>query len=82
MTEYAPALEQTEELDEKEHLGLSPREKEIFTLLLTDVPRKQIAYTLDIEQGTVNVHIKNLYRKLGIQSRVELLTKYPPKPPD
>jgi DNA-binding CsgD family transcriptional regulator len=76
MIEYAPALAETEQLDASENLGLSPREKEIFTLLLTDVPRKQIAHTLKISYSAVNFHVKNIYKKFGIQSRVELLTKF------
>jgi DNA-binding CsgD family transcriptional regulator len=76
MKEYAPALAETVKLDAKERLGLSPREKEIFTFLLTEAPRKLIAHTLKISEGTVNFHTKNLYRKLGIQSRTELLTRF------
>lgn len=56
--------------------GLSPREKEIFILLLGDSQRKHIAASLNIGIGTVNFHVNNLYRKLGIQSRIELFTKY------
>jgi DNA-binding CsgD family transcriptional regulator len=59
-----------------EALGLSPREKEIFTLLLTDMAAKQIAHTLQISYSAVNFHSNNLYRKLGIQSRVELFSKF------
>jgi DNA-binding CsgD family transcriptional regulator len=59
-----------------EALGLSPREKEIFTLLLTDMAAKQIACTLKISYSSVNFHSNNLYRKLGIQSRVELFSKF------
>jgi LuxR family transcriptional regulator of spore coat protein len=76
MPEYESALAKTEQLDEKDNLGLSPREKEIFTLLLTDVPRKEMASTLKIGIAAVHFHINNLYRKLGIQSRLELFTKY------
>ncbi len=81
MVEYAPALAETELLDETEQLGLSPREKEIFILLLGDSQRKHIADTLKIGNGTVNFHINNLYRKLGIQSRIELFAKYGKKQP-
>jgi DNA-binding NarL/FixJ family response regulator len=76
MEEYAPAIAETEKLDAKEQLDLSPREKEIFTMLLTDLQRKHIADTLKISEGTVNFHVNNLYHKLGIQSRAELFAKY------
>jgi len=55
--------------------GLSPREKDVCKLLLTDLTIKQIAFTLKISYSTVNFHIKNLYQKLGFHSREELMTK-------
>jgi len=70
------ALAEIEQIDEKEQLNLSPREKEIFAMLLTDAPQKAISTDLKISRSTVNFHVKNLYRKLGIQSRIELITKY------
>jgi DNA-binding CsgD family transcriptional regulator len=76
MIENTPSLAETEQLDALEQLGLSPREKEIFFLLLGDSQRKHIADTLRIGTGTVNFHVNNLYRKLGIQSRIELFAKY------
>jgi DNA-binding NarL/FixJ family response regulator len=76
MIEYAPVIAEVEQLDETERLGLSPREKEIFILLLGDSQRKHIANTLKVGEGTVNFHVNNLYRKLGIQSRAELFTKH------
>jgi DNA-binding CsgD family transcriptional regulator len=55
---------------------LSPRENEIFYLLLTALSVNQIANTLKITYSGANYHIQNLYNKLGIQSRTELLVKY------
>ena len=49
------------------------REQEIFTMLLTDKAPKEIAYNMKISYDTFLYHQKNLYRKLGIHSRVELL---------
>lgn len=69
-------LAETEQQDITDSLDLSPREKEIFDMLLTDASRKQIAQTLNMKVETINQHVKNIYRKLGIQSRAELLTKY------
>ncbi|GHV68798.1 hypothetical protein AGMMS49928_09250 [Spirochaetia bacterium] len=76
MVEYAPVLAEAEKVDTEKHLGLSPRETEVFTLLLTEAPAKQIAHTLKISYSGVNFHTKNLYRKLGIQSRTELFAKF------
>jgi len=56
--------------------NLTSREREIFSLLLTDKPPKEIASFLKVSYYTVDFHRKNLYRKLGIQSRTELFAKY------
>ena len=73
---YAHELAMVERADETGTLGLTPREKEVFTMLLTEASPKQIAETLRISNATVNFHSKNLYRKLGIQSRTELFAKF------
>ena len=59
-----------------EALGLTPREKQIFTLMLTEKSVKQIMIELEISKGTFNFHTANLYRKLEIQSRMELFAKF------
>jgi DNA-binding CsgD family transcriptional regulator len=74
--EHAVDVPDTEDVESIEQFGLSPREKEIFLLLLGDSQRKHIADTLNIGNGTVNFHVNNLYKKLGIQSRIELFAKY------
>ena len=55
---------------------LTKRENEIFFLLLTGLNPKEIAFNLKVSYYTVDFHRKNLYRKLGIHSRVELFTRY------
>jgi DNA-binding CsgD family transcriptional regulator len=76
MEEYSKPLLETEESSAREHLNLTPREKEIFTMLLDGIAPKEIAFTLKINYETVHFHQKNLYRKLGIQSRAELFARY------
>ena len=76
MDEYSRPIKETEELNVKESLNLTPREEEVFTLLLNGIAPKEIAYTLKISYDTVNFHQKNLYRKLGIQSRAELFARF------
>jgi len=56
--------------------NLSPREREIFDLLLDGVPPKEIAHKLNITLHTVAFHRTNLYNKLGVQNIQELFTKY------
>lgn len=56
----------------KQH-NLTDREKEVIPLIVEGMGNKQIAGTLCISTKTVNNHIYNLYRKLEINSRFELL---------
>jgi DNA-binding CsgD family transcriptional regulator len=56
--------------------NLTPREREIFDLLLEGVAPKEIAHKLNISHHTVDYHRTKLYDKLGIHSIRELFTKY------
>ena len=64
----------------KDEPGLTVREREIFTLLLSGKEPKEIAINLKITYSGVNYHIKHLFGKLGIQSRAELFVKYQKNP--
>jgi len=74
--EYAKPLSEAEAVNEKDGLNLTEREREIFIMLLRGVAPKDIGYTLKVSYNTVRFHRTNLYRKLGIQSMHELITKY------
>jgi DNA-binding CsgD family transcriptional regulator len=76
MENYVLPFTQAEAVKTENNLDLTPREQEIFAMLLTGKAPKEIAYTLKISYYTVNFHQKNLYRKLGIQSRAELFARY------
>ncbi len=54
---------------------LSPRETEVVDLVLRGKSNKQIAFQLGITERTVEFHLKNVYAKLGIGSRMELAVK-------
>ncbi len=53
-------------------LGVSPRETEIVDLILRGFSNKEIASRLFISVDTVKKHSYNVYRKLGVQNRVQL----------
>lgn len=64
------APEQVEEV----LLSMSPREKEITTLLLLGVTNKEIVERLDLSQRTVHGHRNNIYHKLRVHNLQEFLT--------
>ncbi len=54
---------------------LSKREQEVVQLLLAGKSNKQIASALHITERTVEFHLKNIYHKFQVSSRVELVIK-------
>ena len=50
---------------------LTPREKEIFNLLIKNQSTRGIAKTLGISEKTVRNHISNVIQKLGVDSRIQ-----------
>lgn len=54
---------------------LSKREKEVLDLVLQGKSNKQIALSLHITVRTVEFHLKNVYAKFQVSSRIELLLK-------
>jgi DNA-binding NarL/FixJ family response regulator len=53
--------------------GLTPRETEIVRLAIKGVPTKDIAVRLAVRQGTVKVHLHNIYEKLQVDGRLGLI---------
>lgn len=54
---------------------LSNRERDVLQKILEDKKRKDIAEDLFITENTVKKHISNIFSKLGVSSRHELLEK-------
>jgi len=53
----------------------SEREKEVIKLLLQGKSNKQIALSLGISASTVEYHLKNVYKKLQVNSRTEAVLR-------
>jgi len=60
---------------DKESFNLSSRELEILACLVKGMSYKMIADTCFISIETVNVHIKNIYKKLQVHSKSEAVAK-------
>ncbi len=71
-TDMTLLKEKVEAKDEFEKYGLTPRQQEIAVLLLSAKTRRQIAGELGISESTVKMHVTDLYKKLDINSRIEL----------
>ena len=55
---------------------LTPKEKVVFELLLEGMTLRQIAGELSMKYDSVNFHYKNIYRKLEVNSKIELILRY------
>ncbi|WP_339670004.1 helix-turn-helix transcriptional regulator [Dasania marina] len=55
---------------------LTGREREVAVLMLRGHSLKSVGFTLNIAMGTVKVHCKNLYSKLGLGSMSELFSLF------
>ena len=54
---------------------LTPREKEIFNLLIDNNNTKEIATELGISEKTVRNHISNVMQKLGVNGRASAVVE-------
>ena len=51
---------------------LAPRERQILEYTLVGKKRKDIAEEMNLSENTIKTYVRNLYGKLGVQSREEL----------
>lgn len=54
---------------------LTPREREVVQGLVDGLSQKQVAHRLGLSVQTVNSYVKQIYKKLEINSRGELMTR-------
>jgi DNA-binding NarL/FixJ family response regulator len=54
---------------------LTKRESEVMEQLIKGLSYKEVSQILKISTATVNDHIKNIYNKMGVNSKSELIVK-------
>jgi len=54
---------------------LSAREREVLEILSKGASYKKIAEELNLSYGTIHSHIKNIYKKIGVNSMSEAVVK-------
>jgi DNA-binding NarL/FixJ family response regulator len=59
---------------QRQEEALTPRETEIVQMVALGLRNRAIAQRLSISEGTVKVHLHNIYEKLGVDGRFELIT--------
>ena len=52
---------------------LSPREREVALLVARGLTNKQVAGELGVTEGTVKIHVHNIFRKVGAKRRYSLV---------
>jgi DNA-binding NarL/FixJ family response regulator len=55
---------------------LTPREVQIVELIAKALPNKAVAQRLGITEGTVKVHLHNIYEKLKVRGRMDILLQF------
>jgi DNA-binding NarL/FixJ family response regulator len=50
---------------------LSPREQQVYDLLIQGRANREIAKALFISESTTKVHVRHIFEKLGVHTRAE-----------
>lgn len=73
---YEDPMHYTENEKQKLVGMLTPREADLFRLLLEGYTLKESAKELSVKYSTANTHMTAIYKKLRVNSRAELIIKY------
>ena len=68
--------------DARVHDSLTTRERQIVLVLSEGLSNKEIARRLGLSDGTVKVHLHNIFGKLGTANRTALAIRAYAKTPD
>lgn len=65
-----------------EKYNLTPREEQIVEDIIAGFTAPEIAARFPITAGTIKSHTKNIYKKMGVNSRIKIITKFLDFSPD
>lgn len=57
--------------DSEQVKKLSKRERMVLELLVGGMTNKEIARNIELQEATVKIHVKNIYRKMGVANRAQ-----------
>ena len=57
------------------NFSITKREQEIIIALLDGKSNKELANALFISEKTIEAHLANIYRKVGVKNRLELFSR-------
>ena len=55
---------------------MTPREMEVAKLVCSGLSNEEIAEAIRIRYGTVKTHIRNIYRRIHVKSKVAMLLRF------
>jgi len=73
MTRALDTITRRESMTNDPNRTLTARELEIVRMIAQGLRNKAIAERLFISEGTVKIHLHNVYEKLGLDGRLELM---------
>ena len=65
-------MQSINEEPKQKHFGLTPRELEVVSAVVEGYANREIAEYLKISEDTVKRHLRNIFDKLGVSTRLEL----------
>lgn len=71
MTDHSPPSRRTT----RRSTALTRREIQILRMLAEGLRNRVIAERLSISEGTVKVHLRHIYGKVGVSGRLELVVR-------
>lgn len=75
-TDYEKQVSLSDDDRQKRIISLTPREHDLFLLLLEGYTLKESATQLSVKYSTANTHMTSIYKKLNVNSRAELIINY------